>query len=283
MSKPAERRDYVSNYILERLQEIYEDLQNNRITKKEYKKYPNVTTLINMVFENERFIDTASPNFEFRQPTQIAISKNTIRKAVNKLIADNKIKMGNGTFEYVPHLEKALEQHPILSVAQQVQITIGVPENILVLTVSNNLANSVAAYLSSQFYKGDIIFIPIGNHIICISVYPESALRKSANNPNVENSSTNPPIKSRIERVLHNFSLQYPNFEDGLLYEFGYLMSHNPQIIAATKNLIHDEIRHKCVNTEAEIFQRMQETALLSPSEAIEYGESLVSPQTSTN
>ena len=80
---------------------------------------------------------------------------------------------------YVPHLEKALEEHPILSVAQQVNITIGVPESILVLTVSNGFANSVAEYLSAQFYKEDIIFIPIGKHIICSSVYPVSALKKS--------------------------------------------------------------------------------------------------------
>lgn len=262
MAKPAERRDYVYNYILEHLRTIYEKLQSNKITRKEHKRYPNVTALINMVFDDEQFIDTASPHFEFRQPTQICISRNTVRKAINQLIADNKIRLSNGSYEYVPHLESALKEHPILPVAQQVAITIGVPESILVLTISNGFAQSVAEYLSSQFYKGDIIFIPIGNHIICIGVCPKSALQNAANTPESESKLNNSLLRMRIELVLHQFTLNYPDFQDGDLYEYGYLLSHNQQVINSFKDLIHNHIQNQCSNTETEIFQIAQDSLL---------------------
>lgn len=227
MPKYRRKGNIVYEYVLNLFQRRYEKQRVNRVRQKNAGdvKYTTIDSIIDRVLEDKRFCepgmsDEVDPDKEY-------VSRGTIRGAINRLINENKISMTNGSYEYVPHMEDALKKHPILSIGKEVIISIGVPEDMVVLTVSNGFSVSIAEYLSALFYKGDIVFLPIGNHILAISVFPQAILEGN------ESTITGEPLKlrNRIEVALHHFAVEHPNFDYGYPYEFSYHVLHNPEII----------------------------------------------------
>lgn len=230
MPKQPKMQNEICNYILNVLYEQHKKQTANKITRigSNLKKYPTKESLVDLVLSDQKFID--SQLYEEKQPGQATISKGTIRKAINKLISENKIALIEGSYTYVPHMDQSLAKHPILDIASQVNVTIGVPEDMLVLSVQEGYAPSISSFLSSLFYKGDIVFIPIGNTILCISVFPNEIIAsnsKSSDKPQKSGIS----LHHRIASALYQFKCSYPNFVYGLPYEVAYLLSHNEDII----------------------------------------------------
>lgn len=124
-------------------------------------------------------------------------------------------------------MEKSLDRHPILEIADKIDISIGVPKDLIVLSVAPEHASSIANYLSALFYKGDIVFIPIAGKILCISVLPKSVLDA----PSLMNISSSVGLRERIEMAIHQFSYRYPTFPYGENYEFAYHVSHHPSVV----------------------------------------------------
>ena len=227
MPKHRRKGNIVYEYVLNLFQSRYEKQRVNSVRRKTSGdvKYTTIDSIIDRVLEDRRFCepgmsDEVDPNKEY-------VSRGTIRGAINRLINENRISMTNGSYEYVPHMEESLKKHPILSLGKEVEISIGVPEDMVVLTVPNGFSTSIAEYLSALFYKGDIIFLPIGNRILAISVFPQSVLEGD------ESATTDGTLKlrNRIAMALHHFTVKYPKFNYGHSYEFSYHLLHNPDMI----------------------------------------------------
>ncbi len=230
MPKQPKMQNLICDYILNVLHEQYKKQTANKITRSgsNLKKYPTKESLVDLVLGDQQFID--SQLFEEKQPGQATISKGTIRKAINKLISENKIALIDGSYSFVPHMEQSLQRHPILDIAPQIPVSIGVPEDLLVLSVQQEYAPSIASYLSAFFYMGDIVFIPIGNAILCISVYPKEMIDTYATPADIPNKSEL-HLRHRVQAALHKFKCSYPDFMYGHHYDLAYHTSHNQEVI----------------------------------------------------
>lgn len=266
MPKQPQMQNVIYNYILNALHKQYKEKTANKISRGAtvLEKYPTKESLLQLVLKDPQFIDTES--IDAKKPGQSVISKGTIRKAINRLISDNKIALIDGSYSFVPHMDESLEKHPILDIAPKINVSIGVPEDLLVLSVQPEYASSIASYLSALFYKGDIVFIPIGNTILCISVYPKEIVEghtKSSNMPNKKEIS----IRLRVETALHQFKCSYPDFMHGYPYDFAYHVSHNQDII----DILQPPNEYKDIYPDSHketFFRRMQES-IVSISEYI--------------
>ena len=230
MSKQPQMQNVIYNYILNALHKQYKEKTANKISRGAavFEKYPTKESLLQLVLKDPQFIDTES--IDAKKPGQSVISKGTIRKAINRLISDNKIALIDGSYSFVPHMDDSLEKHPILDIAPQINVSIGVPEDLLVLSVKQEYASSIASYLSAFFHKGDIIFIPIGSTILCIGVYPKEVLL-SLSTSNDKTSPSNIPLYLRVGAALHQFKCSYPNFKHHDPYDLEYHFSHNQTFI----------------------------------------------------
>ena len=230
MGRSSKKQDQVYDYILYCLRKIYEKEQSKKFIRSTKNPFTSKNAIVKFVFKSGLFVDSSSYTQKDLKPDQISISANTIRKAVDKLEFDSKITFDGTRYQYVPQLGDKLSNHPVLEIAPQLPITIGVPDSILLLTVGNGAAISVSNYLKSQFYNEDIVFIPLGDYILCISLLPNSILQsgempkqKQAIHPSVL-------LRERIKSVLHTFDLRYPNFNYHSLYEIEYLAKYHPQV-----------------------------------------------------
>ena len=257
MPKKTKMENEIYDYILTYFKNRYKDNLANKITRKkaDIKKYPTKESIVNLVLENTRFHE--SNNGDQQELGQISISRGTIRKAINRLCDENKINITNGSYEYDPHMERSLERHPILDIAPHINVCIGVPEDMIVLSVPPEFSSSIANYLSSLFHKGDILFIPISGNILCISVFPESVLDGSCS----VNTSKSVSLRERIHVALHRFKIDYPEFLYGQNYEYAYHVSHNPEIV---EQIASDakKMEHKLpYRSNTSIFKSIQEAA----------------------
>lgn len=242
MARTRKLGDFVYNYVLDHFRVIHEQANTPTVVKQDLPLYKNVSEIIRGILDDSLFFDIDEYRNDKKPTTnQIEISKNTIRNAIKRLIADKKIVCIDGYWEYLPPVESALNSTPILDIASKTNITVNVPNSYLVLTVNNGLAACVAEYLSAQFYKGDIIFIPLGNHIICIGTFSESSLKKELSEKNILEFSSTAVLLDRITSVLHNFQLTYPQFSAGIHYETAYTASHNPNITAQIREMAFDK------------------------------------------
>ena len=246
MARERKLGDLVYNYIIDHLKTIHELANTPTIVKQDLPCYKNVSELIRGVLEDPRFFDVDEYQNQ-KTPTedQIEISKGTIRSAINRLIADKKISLVDGYFEYTPIDGPKLNDIPLLGIASKTQITINVPESFLVLTVKNGLAASVSEYLSAQFYNGDIIFLPVGNHVICISTLPESIVVDGEAKDTSSNVSPENKLFYRIKSVLYGFKIKYPQFSYGINYEAAYTASYNPEVNAEIQEMAFDRKKNK--------------------------------------
>lgn len=240
MARERKLGDFVYNYILDHLKTVHELANSPNIVKYELPHYKNISEMIRGVLEDPIFFDVDEySNGKKPAEGQREISKGTIRSAINRLIDDKKITNVDGYFEYIPNIDSEFNIPPLLDIAPQTQITINIPESYIVLSVSNGLATGVAEYLSAQFYKGDIIFIPNGSHIICIGTLPQSVIEKGKKETRPEPTHAN-DLLNRILSVLHTFDIQYPQFSYGSQYETAYTSSRNPEINAQIREMAYN-------------------------------------------
>lgn len=241
MARERKLGDFVYNYILDHLKTVHELANSPNIVKYELPHYKNISEMIRGVLEDPIFFDVEEySNGKKPKEGQMEISKGTIRSAINRLIDDKKIANVDGYFEYIPNIDSEFNIPPLLNIAPQTQITINIPESYIVLSVCNGLATGVAEYLSAQFYRGDIIFIPIGNHIICIGTLPQSVIEQKGKKETHPESNCTNDLLNRILSVLHTFDIQYPQFSYGSQYETAYTSSRNPEINAQIREMAYD-------------------------------------------
>lgn len=246
MARARKLGDFVYNYILDHFKTIHKQLNSPTVVKLDVPCYRNVSEIIRGVLEDPMFFDVDDyRGGGVRDKDQIVVSKNTIRSAIKRLIDDKQIAVVDGYWEYTPTPESKLNDIPLLGIASQTKITINVPESYIVLTVSNGLAASVAEYLSAQFYRGDIIFIPLGNNVICISTLPESMITGGKDKETSSDVSPAEKLRFRVTSVLHEFYLQYPQFSYGTNYETAYTAVHNPEMNAQIHKMAFDDEKKK--------------------------------------
>ena len=229
MPKKPIMRTAVYDHVLDYFRNRYEESQSFRIRreKPDDRKYPTIESIVDYVIESENLC--ASNTGEEPTYGQRSISRGTIRKAIKQLIEENKIARSHGSYEFVPHMDRSLEHHPTLEIADKIDISIGVPDEIIVLSVPPEHAMSITNYLAALFYKGDILFIPIGGKILCISVFPQKTIQQFGHtNPTASKSIE---LRKRIEMAIHQFNYDYPSFTYGSNYEFAYHVSHNPSMV----------------------------------------------------
>lgn len=246
MPRAKKLGDLAYNYVLDQLKTIHEQLNTPTVVKWNFPRYTSVSEIIRSVLEDPVFFDVDDyKNGKIPTEDQIEISKGTIRGAVNRLIADKKISLVDGYWEYTPNDKTEINDIPILGIADKTKITINIPESFLILTVKSGLANSVSEYLSAQFYKGDIIFLPVGNYVVCISTLPESIVVDGEAKDTSSDISPADKLLYRIKSVLHSFKLEYPQFSYGLNYESAYTAFHNPEVNADIREMAFDHQRNK--------------------------------------
>lgn len=214
MPRPANKEAAVYNFLLAYLEQVYKESHSSDIRHKKGKEiFPTKTSLVNLVFNSSQFCEySATPN-----PAKIEVSYSTVRKAIDELVAQDKIAKGKDGYEYVPPLKEELKHHPILQFAPEINIEVNAPENLLFLRVDPNISGLLINYLNAQFYEGDILFIPLGPIIMCVGLYPKDALdgkKIKKISPHV--------LRCRIESVLGDFDLSYPDFAHGCCYELGF-------------------------------------------------------------
>lgn len=228
MPRSADKMPEIYNFLLDHFKRVYISDHSKKFRRSTKIRFPSQESIIAFVYKSPKYVDSHSYSQSTLQPDQISVSKNTIRKAIQQLLMDGKIEQTEQGFQYIPQLDDKIGMHPILDISSQVPIQIGIPENILLLTVGNGMTNSVAEYLSAQFYNEDIVFLPIGKHILCIALVPSSVIE----NPR---RSTNPAhshflLRRRIELILHQFQLGYRDFPYCSFYETEYLLKYHPEI-----------------------------------------------------
>ena len=173
MPKPRKLQDEIYNYILAYFENRHIQTQQAEIKRNPTHalQFPSITSIENLVLSDPRYIETTvlnNPDEEPDQPTSqknkiniTAVSRGTIRKAAQALIKEGKISLVNGSYEFTPNMQDSLDKFPILKIADSIDISIGIPEAMLVLSVKPEYAMGITDYLSALFYKKDIIFIPI--------------------------------------------------------------------------------------------------------------------------
>lgn len=230
MSRPTAKVDAVYEFLLAHFRYVYYREQSKKFIRTQDVQLTSKNAIVKFIHKAKHFIDSGSYKQDELKPDLISVSANTIRKAVEKLEFDAKIEIRDGRYQYIPQLEDKLANHPILNTAADIPITIGVPESLMILTVGNGAAVSVANYLSAVFHKNDIVFIPLGDQILCISTLPKSVL-DLGKVPNRNNSI--PPsvlLRERIKAALYQFDLRYPHFDYHNLYEIDYLAKYHPAV-----------------------------------------------------
>ena len=228
MPRNADKQQEIYCYLLETFKRIYNSEQTKKFKRAELIRFPSQESIINFVYRSPRFVESSSYSQDTLQPDQISVSRNTIRKAISQLVIDNKIEQTKTGYQYIPQYEDKIRKHPVLDIASQIPVHIGIPENILLLTVENGMAESVADYLSAQFFRNDIIFLPIGSHILCISLLPASVIADPLKQ--ITPFDSNKIFRSRIELILHQFKLDHRDFPYSDNYETEYLIKYHPEI-----------------------------------------------------
>lgn len=229
MSRPAAKAQEIYDFLLYSFKRIHNIDHTKKFKRSTKINFPSKESIIDFVYKSEKYIDSSSYKQNSLQPGQISVSRNTIRKAINQLILDGKIQPTKEGYQYITQLEDKMRMHPVLDIASKVPIHVGHIENILLLTVGNRMSTCVSDYLSSQFYAEDIIFLPLGKHILCIGILPSSVI----DNPE----KLSAPYDSynlmcqRIEAALHRFELLHRDFPYNSLYETEYMSKHNPDVM----------------------------------------------------
>lgn len=261
MPKKDEKTALIYNYVLSFFKNRYNERIANKITRKgiDTIKYPNMESIVNLVLENKLFHETNS--ISEKQLEQISVSRPTIRKAIKKLVDENKIAIFKGSYEFVPHMTESVNQHPILDIASKIDVSIGVPEDMLVLSVSPEYTYSMTRYLSALFYKGDVIFIPISSKILCISVFPAEVI---ATPSRASNHLSALKLRQRIELALQTFNSSYPQFTFGHHYELAFYAAHNSDIISATNKIAKAVEDERPFRSESSIFKSLQNALYFS-------------------
>lgn len=229
MSRPTSKSNAVYEFLLNFFRRLYYREQSKKFIRTPNLQLTSKNAIVKLIFNTKLFVNSASYKQDDLKPDQISVSANTIRKTVDQLLLDAKIEqLSDGRYQYIPQLEDKLSNHPILNTAADIPITVGVPESIVILTVGNGASVSVANYLSAAFYKNDVIFIPLGDNILCISTLP-SAVLNSGKIPKEKDAV--PPsvlLRERIKAALFQFDLRYPHFDYHDLYDIDYLAKYHP-------------------------------------------------------
>ena len=134
-------------------------------------------------------------------------------------------------------------------------------KNYIFLTVAKGAVGSVIDYLSSVFYQGDILFIPIGNIIMCVEVLPEALV--NTNKPYEKHDSS--WLKSRIEAALRLFDVNYPRFMYNHAYEMPVIARLDPYFREELKQMAQLSMEENIDNyilgmTRQSVFNRMCDT-----------------------
>lgn len=262
MPKKPRMRTAIYDYLLDYFKNRYEESQSFRIRrgKPDDRKFPTMESIVNFVLENDQLCES---NID-KEPElgQTRISRGTVRKAVKQLVDENKLALFHGSYEFVSRMERSLDYHPTLEIADKIDVSIGVPNDIIILTVPPEHAASITNYLSALFFKGDILFVPIAGHILCISVFPKNIL----DDPSHIESNAEPPIglRQRIEMAIHQFNYHYPEFPYGANYEFAYHISHNPNVVKYMAKEIKETEKRRPYRNGDSLFRNIQEAVYLT-------------------
>ena len=246
MPKTPDLRNEIYNYVLEYFKTRYEANLKSRIKRDTptTQNFHSIKSIEDFVLSSRKYVEAGAHAGKDKNKIKITeVSRRTIRNAVNDLIKEGKIAIFKGSYEFVPHMEESLDQHPILQIAEKIDITIGVPNAMIVLSVAPEYITAVCNYLSALFHRGDIVFIPTYNKILCMNVLPKEALDNPSIIESTKNAST--MLHERIKTALHQFNYHYPNFRYKSFYEFAYHLHHNPNLIEHLTN----EIKRQKINS----------------------------------
>ena len=242
--KAPEKTVVIAKYLLKELKRIHEEkLSNKMVNDEDFPRFRFKKDLVDYVFESTNLKRPDEVRREEKKrggkgslAENACASENTVMNAINLLLKENLIHRVDGEYCFKPRLATNRDKHPILSIASKINITINVPESLLVLTAPQGFAENLAAYLSAQFHKGDILFIPFGSYILCVGVLPEAILQGEMSQSLEDEEFT--PIEimaARIQSVLGEFCCNYPAFPFREMYEMAYASHYDP----ATKAYLH--------------------------------------------
>lgn len=234
MPKPAKKKLQVATFIRDTLEEIYTENNKRRITKKRLPEFTSKEDLVSYVLEDPKFLDsdlfsdmTTEEQEDIVNKKITVVSKNTIRGAIQYLLDNAFIGTDCGKYVWRPSPPLDEQYFPILTIAPQTAVTMNVPEDIIFLAVPHSFSNAIADYLSAQFYKNDILFIPLGQYIMCIGVLPKSVVTSKEETDTSKEISSSEWLRLRIEMALHKFKVKYPSFTYGFPYEMEYALHYN--------------------------------------------------------
>lgn len=269
----AKKTPAVAKFILEEFRKIYEEKNTKKIYRDDSLpvfKYKN--DIVDYLFENTNIkrSEDFDPN-DSEQNNTVYISTKTVINAINLLLRENLIHKVNGEYCYKPPLTTNRHDHPILSISSKIDVKINVPEYMLILTVPHGLAETITEYLTAVFYKGDIIFLPNGNHIICIGVLPQSDSSENSDDESEKPQYTYDFFKHRIEVIMREFNCSYPKFKYGDPYEYPYAAQYDPE----TRQTLH-QLAHATFNanspmstlyeSENELYDRVMSGIAITPN-----------------
>lgn len=226
MPRPREKKAFVALFITEELERIYHEKTSRKMLRKKVPRFETMESLVDHVFSSRFFVDSAKYRDEMSDleraalpPNTVIVSRNTVRNAVKELLDEAVIRFIDEEIVWRPRPSLNEKHFPILSLAPQTEITINVPGHIFFLTVPEGFCTAIADYLSSQFYKDDILFIPMGRFIMCVGVLPKSVLDGKREKKRDDEPPYEEGVRARVENVLSQFKRRYPSFRYNFPYE----------------------------------------------------------------
>lgn len=130
------------------------------------------------------------------------VSVDLVKKVIKSLLDRSRLEKRDGVLQYVPKAKEALQNFPILKMAEDIQITECPWNDIAFYQVSKSFSTEITNYINAQFYTNDIRAIDLGGLVMCIdlSLGQKSTLVQKRY-----------PLSQRIANILKDFDFRMPS------------------------------------------------------------------------
>ena len=205
-----DKKNLAKSVILQYLTHIYEYSHGNvtKINVSDLESCASDTALIEKTFEIlKTTYDIHNTEYKDVTPGKICISRNTIDSAIKELAKSNQIVKDkkNKCWKLIPPDEHIFQEHPILNIADQINITPLSCSNIFYFHVNPLYADAVTAFINSNTKNVLTRAFNLNGIIMCMELEPDFVMQRGYqyNKP----SYNNPDFAKRMCKMLHSFNL----------------------------------------------------------------------------